>query len=43
MAVSGVDKVEYLEFADRSARLLPTSKKITREIYQRLYSSVGPR
>jgi hypothetical protein len=40
LSISGVDQVEGLEFAERSSWVLPTSKRLTRELYQKLTEKV---
>jgi hypothetical protein len=43
LAVSGWPEVESFEFAERSSWLLPASRTITRELYERLSARVSPK
>ena len=43
LVVSGLPEVKSVEFAERSSRLLPTSRKTTRKFYERLASKVARR
>ncbi len=40
--VSGWSEVEWMEFAERSSWFLPASKRITRQLYERLSTKVPP-
>jgi hypothetical protein len=42
VVVSGLPQVESVEFAERSSWLLPTSRAITRRLYQRLSTRIPP-
>ena len=43
LVVAGLPEVKRLEFAERSSRLLPTSRRMTRKLYQRLATTVAVR
>jgi len=43
LVVRALKQVESLEFAERSSRLLPTSRAITKQLYQRLSTRVPPK
>jgi hypothetical protein len=43
LEVSGVAKIEAIEFAERSSRALPESGAITRKLYQQLLTRAGTR
>jgi len=43
LVVSGLPEVKSVEFAERSSRLLPTSRKTTRKFHERLASKVATR
>jgi hypothetical protein len=42
VVVSGLPQVESVEFAERSSWLLPSSRAITRRLYQRLSTRISP-
>ena len=43
LVVSGLPEVKSVEFAERSSRLLPTSRRMTRKLYERLATTVATR